>query len=995
MEKINNRFFAFFDYLRADKKRTLISALIIYTAIFSVIALKIFIPAYNDTGSLLGGDGIASYYPALLQFRRNVIAFFENLSQGNFEFNMLNFAYLFGSDSFAGIYTSMLPMYALTALFPESAIPDFMAWALVITSYMVGLSFMYMCSYFKRDMLWSGFLASFYVFCGNYFYTGLFNPFFLIMNIAFPFMIIGMDRILTEKGWVSLTLSVAWVAIIGFPYLVYTIPFVVVYALIRVYFLYKKTFFRSLGKYFLRGSLSVLLGFALCGFMLLPSLINFFTSERTGGGVTFAVTDLLIPQLGYVTDSFKGEGENLATGLFTMGITCFLYFFIASRTKKEIKCMSFVMLVLIMLPLIRYGLNGFKYDLCRWGFIPALFIIFCCVEYLPRLLRTGRIERRIYIFTLIVYGILFTISQGRAAIIFMLVMALFSNIRVLRKLMFKGARFVKRFFSSSKNKEKKIGSFLSLLLTAVLILAFIFAVFYVIVMDKIIIYPILLTAIIGSVAVVLIASRKNLKSVGCVLLAGLCVFTQLTYSTPVGFDYIRTNNIFVHADHVEHDENMFGRIMSLSDEMGVISEVRETEEFDVSKLSGKDGETTASATSAEGPDELSLQINATLVYDVPTPEAFKSTINGNYMRFLKRCGQDPFSLYSLVVVTGFSLKEVLYSVFGVDGFLTEVESDDFYGFEKQKEVEIAEDKNIYVYKNKYALPIGVTYDSFMSEERFNELNGAELPYAMMDSVYLEGYEPPETKYKEYSRICDYELIQNERGETSFGMTCYDNKIVLNEDVKNNFIYLKFNGFDSCTYTTGMFDFFSVKLDDKKQYNYSVHNNNSDWKWKYTTDMYIFSLGFCEENISEINFISPFEFESLELYAVPEEIYTEAYAERTAEILENTKFSSNTLEGTVDLEKDKTMVISLLYNDSYRAYIDDAEVPVYRANDVFLGINVPAGSHTIRIDYTSPWLYEGLIITFSAAVTIVVLCVVFKKRKKAEEQVSAENMGKNS
>ena len=996
MEKINNKFFAFFEYLRADKKRAFISGLIIYTAIFVVCVLKFLVPAFNETGTLLGGDGVASYYPVLLQFRRNVIIFFENLMQGKPEFNMINFDYLFGTDCFISNYTAMLPLYALSALFPESAIPAFMGWALIIMTYIAGLSFIYMCRYFKRDMLWSCFFAAMYAFCGNYFYTGVFNPYFLSMNIAFPLMIVGMDRILTEKGWALLPVSVAWLSIIGFPYLVYTLPFVVVYALIRVYFLYKKTFFRSLGKYFLRGSLSVLLGMVMCGIVLLPNFINFFNSARTSGEATLSIAELLIPNFNYAIEAFKGEGLDMPTGVFTAGITCFLYFFIASRSKKEIKCMSFVMLILIMSPLVRYGLNGFKYDICRWGFIPALFIVFCCVEYMPRLLKLGRVERGIYIFTLVAYGILFTISLREAAIVFVFVMSLFSNIRILRKLMFKGARVVKRLFLSLKEKEKSFRRFISLLIIVLVAVGLIMTAVYIVFTGRINRLDLLLTALIGTIVIVLVASRKKLKAIGSVLLAGICVFTQLVYSRPVGFDRIKEDTIYTHAGKVKHDDNMFGRIMPTTSEFQVVTEVEDEDET-LSLVSDDEEEQSVNDTDTlEGEHVyIDFQLNSALIYGVPTAEAFRGTLNGDYMKFLKRCGQDSYSIYSVVVVTGFSLKEVLYSVFGVDGLLSEVESDIFYGFEKEDEVALNEDQFVYIYKNKYALPMGVTFDEYMSKERFEGLNGAELPYAMMNSVYFEGYEPAETVYEEYSRVCDYDFIQEKRGETTFGITCYDNKIKLNEDLTGNFLYLQFEGYHSHCYESAMFEPLEVKIDDKEQYNFSVHNNNTNWNWKYTPDMYVFPLGFCEERIDEINFVSPFEFEKMTLHAVPEEVYLNGYDKCTADILENAELTTNTLTGTVDLEKDKAMVISLLYSKDYKAYIDDVEVPVYRANDIFLGINVPAGSHTIRIDYVSAWAVEGFILSASGTIILIVLYFVFKKRKKSKEAAMAENQEKIS
>ena len=78
------------------------------------------------------------------------------------------------------------------------------------------------------------------------------------------------------------------------------------------------------------------------------------------------------------------------------------------------------MLLLIAFPVVRYGLNLFQYELCRWGFIPAMLICFGAVSYIPRFAGIRGEEKAMYFFTIITYTLLLTVRADAAAVIFLL-----------------------------------------------------------------------------------------------------------------------------------------------------------------------------------------------------------------------------------------------------------------------------------------------------------------------------------------------------------------------------------------------------------------------------------------------------------------------------------------------------------------------------------------------------------------------------------------------
>ncbi len=970
---LGNRISAITEYLSGNKKRAVLTGSAIYTVLFLIYASVCIFPAIKDTGAFLGADGIAQYYPFFLDFRSNTIDFIESLKSGNPQITMMNFEYFFGTDTIASttmMFVPFLPYYFLSAFVPESAVPLFFAGGTVILSYLAGLSFLYLCSYYRKNMLWAGLFGAFYIFCGNYFFTAGLNHHFLYMFIGYPLMIVGMDRILTGKGWLLFVLSTSWVSIGGLPFVIYTIPFVVVFAAIRVYFLYKGHYFRNLGKYFLRGTLFTILALALSATPFLIFVSDYLSGMRTSGGLSLDILSLITPSLDHLDHTLNGTVAKSTTGVCAAVIPCFLYMFTSARAEKEAKVHSLVMLVLVSLPLIRFGLNVFQYELCRWGFVPAALMCFLAVSYMPRLMRIKRTERAMFLFVIITYGAGYLAGAEDFSVIFIFVMALINAVPRLRKLLIK--LVVRAWTAIKKAFIKK--SIILLIAGSLALLAVIIGIVMIIAFKDYRIIPETLIAVIATVIFVCTASGKGKRAVSSLMLAAAYAVSGIIYVDGGNFFpyVIEETPLITAAAGLEREENTFGRTASFNTDCSIIVLDRSGGLFDTEEMEKAENDSDQPVFGADP------YINNALRFGIAEPAVFMSNINGDFLEFMRRCGQDSTSFFSKVDTGGFSGKEVIYSLFGVDKFYSYITLDCFYGIRPSEGFEVYEGQNAYFYYNDYALPAGVTYDTFMDKNEFDALNSAELPFAMMDKVYLEGYEYNGSTTQDYSVMCDFDLRQELRGETIFGIECYDNYITPKTDLSGHFVYLTFEGVECVTYEGGGTEIFTVKTGDRN-YNYLIHNSNSSWEWKYYSDHYTLSLGFREENIDEIFFSSPFEFESVKLYAVPEEIYTSAYENRTAEILENVEMTTNTLTGDITVSSDKILSVNMLYNKGWTAYVDGVETPVYKANGLFLGIPLSEGSHTVKLVFCSPWLFTGLAISAAAVVLIIVMKIIEKKK----------------
>ena len=271
----------------------------------------------------------------------------------------------------------------------------------------------------------------------------------------------------------------------------------------------------------------------------------------------------------------------------------------------------------------------------------------------------------------------------------------------------------------------------------------------------------------------------------------------------------------------------------------------------------------------------------------------------------------------------------------------------------------------------------------MDKQQYEGLNSAALPYAMMNSVYLEGYDAPGSDAAEYARLCDISHQKIQRGETTFGIECYDNTVTINEDVTGCFVYLCFEGVVDKTYRKAQCEDIYINIDDTYQLTWRIHNQNTSWEWGYKTDSYCLSLGYAQEGMKELSFVSPFEYDSLQVYAVPEEYYTSVYSDISGSRLENVWYETNSLTGDISLTESRALCINMLYSKGWSAFVDGKKVPIYKANGLFMGIPLEAGEHEIQLTYRSPYLYEGLAVTLTAIAAFILLKIFLRRRRTKE------------
>ena len=75
-----------------------------------------------------------------------------------------------------------------------------------------------------------------------------------------------------------------------------------------------------------------------------------------------------------------------------------------------------------------------------------------------------------------------------------------------------------------------------------------------------------------------------------------------------------------------------------------------------------------------------------------------------------------------------------------------------------------------------------------------------------------------------------------------------------------------------------------------------------------------------------------------------------------------------------------LCLSFPYSVGWHAKIDGRQADTYRVNDLFIGIEVPAGEHTIEFYYITPGIRTGAAISAVSLAAIIVLGLLNRKKK---------------
>lgn len=353
-----------------------------FTVLFIIMSFIVFSPFLLRGNSLIGeSDSFNQTYPVFVYFgdyireiiKGNVIQFDFRIGLGDDVISTLNWH---GFGDVLQVFSAFVPVQYAETVYNLTMLFKF---------YLCGIAFLVYIKRYVHNLYYQLTGAVMYTFSIFALIWGLNCWMFLNPMITFPIILYGIDELIQNRRKISyLMIGALFIqAMNGFYFLYMEILLSIIYFgvvdLVRLnekkQFLVKNMFFDGLSV-----MLHGLCGCCLGGVLLIPSIIGFFQSSRTGGTKVFENWwDWLLFDKPYYEESFKNllipSAYETCITISIIVLLGSIIYFQNKKVNKEFKFLAGGLGFLFWVPAMGSLMNGFSYSVDRWYFAVLLFFI--------------------------------------------------------------------------------------------------------------------------------------------------------------------------------------------------------------------------------------------------------------------------------------------------------------------------------------------------------------------------------------------------------------------------------------------------------------------------------------------------------------------------------------------------------------------------------------------------------------------------------------------
>ena len=311
-----------------------------------------------------------------------------------------------------------------------------------------------------------------------------------------------------------------------------------------------------------------------------------------------------------------------------------------------------------------------------------------------------------------------------------------------------------------------------------------------------------------------------------------------------------------------------------------------------------------------------------------------------------------------------------------------------YGVEK-----LRKKGNITLYKNKYALPFAYAYDSYMTEQQYEQLNGIGKEQAMLAQIILDQHPADkEIQHNEQRNAPDIQTISlpETRISSPKGKKYADITVSVEKD-KETYLYFKNlvyhgkkNGDDNFILTgrKGTKGILVTQNDIQQK----IHIQSTFNPYYFGRKDYIVKINHQTSKAKEkvrLNFLSPgeYEFDDISLITVPKKDVLARLKERKKNSMKQIQYEGNHFRGVYHAKKDQILCVTIPYSKGWKATVNGNRTKIYKANGMFMGIIMKKGTQSVKLDYETPGLKIGAWISLVAWIGLGIYGLYFEKYRK--------------
>lgn len=324
-----------------------------------------------------------------------------------------------------------------------------------------------------------------------------------------------------------------------------------------------------------------------------------------------------------------------------------------------------------------------------------------------------------------------------------------------------------------------------------------------------------------------------------------------------------------------------------------------------------------------------------------------------------------------------------------------------FGYSETDHITTEQGDNDRIYINTNWIPVGFTYDNYLIRNEYDQMTALEKQEVQLQAAVVDQSPTSET-ISPIKPILTSVIIPNEIthydsvaiGEGKIRVKNEGGKIILSiKGLPRSETYLRIVGLDLTNGTSERV--WDVTAESDK-------GNKS--KARFYTDYYVYShmqhtqilnLGYSEEPVSQITLTFSAKgtclFDGFEVYCQPMDSFADQVSKLKREALENVTTTGNSLEGSINVSKDKILCVSIPYNDDWKVYVDEKDAELLHINTAYMGVELSKGQHTVKFVYHMRGLKAGIILSSIGILCLVVVLIYIHKQKRTPGKKSGINL----
>ena len=918
----------------------------VYTVLFLILMFFCFsFFIFSGKSLVWNSDGWRQHYKAHVYYSEYLKEIFRTLfTDHTLVIPDYDFAIGEGSDILNTMHYYVMgdPVAFLSVLVPVSGMHIFYSFSCILRLYLAGIVFSELC--FRTEVKnRAGILAGAigYSACLWGLVNAVRHPFFTNPLIYFPLMILGIELIIRKGKPYLFIISVAISAMCNFYFFYMMAILAVVYALVRLWKEYKGNIVKGILTLIYMG-VYALIGMTIAGAVLVPVVMSFLSDSRISVSQPFHLFYpwyyyKMLPGLLLEEEDIYaiGDGYWLILGINAPAIFSAVLLFADKGKRTVFKVLYIISGVIIIFPIFGRILNGMSYMTNRWSWALVLLFMYTLAIYWDELLALTEGKRKLFIICSVCLYILCMICD--------------------------------------KSRSVQIMSAIPLFFAAILILG--------------------------------IKSDKKYavaKPVFVILLICLTIFKSAYWLfNPPTSDYV--------SQFIGNGE--------------VADELTDNEVTALKEVTDLTGVRYTGGSITPNINVISGVSNTQYYWTLTSPDMSEFRSDLDIINPLAQSFSGYDDRTSLIALSGsdyYVLNEADKSYFTVP-----------YGYELVNTVNTSKkqtENNWEIYKNKNDLPLGYFYDAYISADKWNAMNPVQKQESMLKGAVVDSPVKGLTEFTEvlpdytvrFDAECQSEDIT--LNEHSVISTDTDQKIVLksSEIPANCEIYVAFEGLNYTPVFEYELYFGSDEYDPLHLYNEAEWDEltlqqQEVYKKRYrnrlevqTADItitssggvkklieyfppdssfssgrhdFIANMGYYEDGVKKITLTFDgrgiYTFDNMKIYCVPMKGYEKKIRKLQNNPLKSIQLKNDSIYGKTRSDHDRILCIAVTYYDGWRGYIDKQETEVFRVNEHYLGMVIPAGTHNIELHYTRPYQKLGYMLSLEGIAAFIIL-IVFKK-----------------